>query len=103
MYYPHEVVGHVSHTRRQLNLPPYTDKIRMYCERDFYLVFMVEEVFEVINNNGRDQFVLKGYKPRFQILPMRYSSATKSVLSHEFFNNFFCIIFFQFFIGITRE
>jgi len=69
VYPPNEVVGYVAEVRRELELPPYIDKIKIRCEHDFFLVFVVEEAFEEIMVNGVIKKVLVGYRPIVRVKP----------------------------------
>lgn len=69
LYQPGQCVGNVSEVRREMELAPYTDKIKIQSERDFFMIYVVEEVYETGLVNGEPKKVLKGYRPLIKVKP----------------------------------
>lgn len=69
LYLPGSVVGNVCEVRREMDLPSYTERIKIQCERDFFLIFVVEDVYEMAIVDGESKKVFKGYKPILRIKP----------------------------------
>jgi hypothetical protein len=69
VYTSGEIIGVIGDIRRDTNLPPYSTRIKTDCEKDFFSLFIVHEVYqdEVIDGVTRKKLV--GYKPVFQLRP----------------------------------
>ena len=67
-YTPSEVIGIVGEVRRDLELDPYVEKIKVQCERDFHKLFVCEDVYEEDAEDGKRKKV-KGYKPMYKVKP----------------------------------
>lgn len=70
VYSPGQVIGKVNETRREIGLIPYAEKIKIQSEHDFYLLFLVEDSYVSVDENGVDSRVFEGYKPVVRIKPL---------------------------------
>lgn len=66
---PGEVIQKVSDVRRELELEPYREKLKIQCEADFFLLFVFEEVHQEETIDGKTKKVLVGYKPLAKVRP----------------------------------
>lgn len=66
---PSSIIGNVGEVRRNLDLSPYRDKLKIRSEHDFFLVFIVEDVYVEEEINGQKVQELKGYKPIIRVMP----------------------------------
>jgi hypothetical protein len=69
LYTSSDIVGHVGEVRRDLELSPYIDKLKVRSEYDFFLVFMTEDIHDEVTDNGKIKKVLKGHKPLIKVKP----------------------------------
>lgn len=63
-----EIIGRVNEVRRDLGLSLYTDKIKIQCEYDFNLVFVVKDVYQPEENDDVKK-TFQGYQPVARVLP----------------------------------
>jgi hypothetical protein len=68
VYQPGQIIGNVNEARRELGLIPYTEKIKIQSEHDFYLLFLVEDSYVSSEDGGTKTF--EGYKPIVRIKPV---------------------------------
>lgn len=66
LYTPQEIIGIVTEVRRDLDLAPYVSRINKHCEKDFFRLFIVDNVYENAVNPD-DKRTLKGYSPSFKL------------------------------------
>jgi len=70
LYTSAQIISIVADVRRDLGLEPYITRLKRYCEKDFFALFIVHEVAEKVTTNGNstvDKFV--GYTPMFKLKP----------------------------------
>ena len=69
-YTPSEVIGIVGEVRRDLELDPYVEKIKVQSERDFHKLFVCEDVYdEVVAEDGKIKKKVVGFKPVYKVKP----------------------------------
>jgi hypothetical protein len=62
------IIGKVNEARRDMGLLPYTEKIKLQCEHDFFLVFVVKDHYEAKLVDGIEKKELVGYVPVAKVL-----------------------------------
>ncbi|WP_017257835.1 hypothetical protein [Pedobacter arcticus] len=69
VYSPAETIGIVADVRRDLGLPPYINRLKKFCEEDFFNLFIVDDVFEdiIVGQEVQKKFI--GYKPVVRLKP----------------------------------
>ncbi len=69
-YSPSEVIGIVGEVRRDLDLDPYIEKIKVQCENDFHKLFVCEDVHDdIAAEDGKIKKKVKGWKPVYKVRP----------------------------------
>ncbi|TKB96113.1 hypothetical protein [Pedobacter cryotolerans] len=61
------IMGIVSEVRREVGLKPYSSRWKQNCENDFFTLFIVHEVYQEIEIDGKVKKQLVGYKPVFKL------------------------------------
>ena len=70
LYSPKTILGDVGQVRRDLELNPYYEKMKVQSENDFFLVFVVKEEYQTITgDDGKEKKVLLGYRPLIKVKP----------------------------------
>ena len=69
VYSSAEVIGIIADVRRDLGLSPYINRLKKFCEEDFFNLFIVDDVFEdvIIDKLVQKKFI--GYKPVVSLKP----------------------------------
>ena len=70
VYLPGKIISMVASVRRDLGLPPYTEKIKTQSEADFSAIFLYKEKNEVqVDEDGSEKKVFLGYQPLAKVKP----------------------------------
>jgi hypothetical protein len=69
VYTPGQVIGNVNIARKEMGLISHTEKIKRQSEYDFNLVFVVEDHYESLVEDGVEKKKFIGYKPVAKVLP----------------------------------
>jgi hypothetical protein len=69
VYSSAQIIGIVAEVRRDLGLDPYINRLKKFCEEDFFELFIVDDVFKAVIDGDDAAKVLAGYKPVFKLKP----------------------------------
>lgn len=69
VYTPGQIIGNVNLARKEMGLISYTEKIKRQSEYDFNLVFVVEDHYESLVEDGVEKKKFIGCKPVAKVLP----------------------------------
>ena len=69
VYDSSEIIGTVSQVRRDLGMKSYASRLKQNCENDLFKLFIMHDVYNEVEVDGKIKKVHVGLKPVFKLQP----------------------------------